>query len=697
MKTKLLAAAAAIFIAIPFQVQAQEVSQDGAVLTYTPAYFGAYRPVTALDMIAQVPGFSIDNGAEVRGLADTFANVLINGERQSTKSESVQQILQRIPVASVERIELIRQAVAGVDMRGQSRVINVVLAEDAGTSSTLEVSADYWVGSGRVTPEVIASTSWDLGSNTRLTIGGEYTQNAAPLLRNEYEEDDAGTLIETRSERTSRLRTAPRLNASLTTRFDDQSRLSLSLNGGITDGVESDRSLAYLPNGNLDRVELYTTDSHGTSLEGTATYERPFTDSLSGQLVFLNRDDTYQSDDVFTYAPVAGGGSTDYYTVGVDDGERALRGTLTWEVNDRHSLEFGAETALNYLESSLQIMQDTGSGPVAVPLPVANTRVEEERSEVFVSHVWHPSERVTVESGFRLEHSTIEQTGDASRSRSFDYPKPSISLTWDQTDDTQWTFSLEREVGQLSFGQFASEVSPTESQVVIGNPELVPSKAWRGNVAWERRWGPEASLTISLTHERYEDVNDLRPVTVVVDDTTVPVTTATFDAPGNIGDGQRTYLVVDAAIPLDRFGLPGARLDVSGMLRDSTVTDPTTGEDRRFQGIENWRWVMDYRQDFTEHDLSWGWSYYNQGDEDAFRYDQSMVWNYASPQMDLWVETTAIDGLALRLTWGDFLPSVRERERTFYDGSRANNLVTGREFQEQDLGGYVIATARRTF
>lgn len=696
MRLKLLAATAALCIAMPLHVAAQEASQDGAVLTYAPAYFDAYSPVTALDMVAQVPGFSINNGAEVRGLADTFANVLIDGERQSTKSESIQQILQRIPVASVERVELIRQVVAGVDMRGQTRVINVVLAEDAGASSTLEISADYWVGSGRITPEVIASTSWDMG-NTRLTVGGEFTQNGAPLLRDEYQEGGAGALIETRSERTSRMRTSPRLNASLTTRFDDDSRLSLSLNGGITDGIVRDRSLATLPGGPLDRIELYTSDSHGTSLEGTATYERPITESLSGQLVFLNRDDTYSSDDVFTFTPAAGSGSTNYYAVSVDDGERALRGTLTWEVNDHHSIEIGAETALNYLESGLEIMKDTGAGPVAVPLPVANTRVEEQRSELFVSHVWHASEAVTVESGFRLEHSTIEQTGDAQRSRSFDYPKPSITLTWDQTAETQWTVSLEREISQLSFGQFASEVSPTESQVVIGNPELVPSKVWRGSVAWERRWGPEASLTVSLTHERTEDVNDLRPVTVVVDSTTAPVTTATFDAPGNIGDGQRTYLLVEAAIPLDRLGLSGARLDVSGMLRDSQVTDPTTGETRRYMGNEDWRLSMDFRQNFTEQKLAWGWGYYNQGNEDAFRYDQSMVWTYASPRVNAWIETTAIDGMTLRLTWGDFLPSVRERERTFYTGSRADNIVRGREFQQQDLGGYLIATARRTF
>ena len=63
---------------------AQEVVMDGAIIAYAPEFFGVYSPVTALDMVSQVPGFGIDNGQPVRGLADTFANVLIDGERQST-------------------------------------------------------------------------------------------------------------------------------------------------------------------------------------------------------------------------------------------------------------------------------------------------------------------------------------------------------------------------------------------------------------------------------------------------------------------------------------------------------------------------------------------------------------------------------------------------------------------------------------
>jgi hypothetical protein len=675
---------------------AQETSQDGAVLTFAPDYFSAYSPVTAYDMVSQVPGFSIDNGAQVRGLADTFANVLIDGERQSTKSESIGQILGRIPVASVERIEFIRESVAGVDMRGQSRVVNVVLRDGGEQQTTMDVSVVLWRGVSRWTPNGSISRNWDFG-NTRLTLGADFDQNAAPALHSETLQDAAGGLIESRVERNSQNYIDRSVNGNLTTRFDDESRLNLVLTASDTAITNHFRSLVDDAAGNLSRVELYAAQGDYTSWEGTATYERPFTEQVSGQIVFLNRENTSLSNDIYTYAPAVGTLSRSLYNSDVDSGERALRGTVSWERSEQHSFEFGAETALNYRDNGLQIFDDTPGGLVAVDLPVANTRVEERRSEVFASHVWRPNADVTVESGFRFERSNIEQTGDAQRERSFSYPKPSVSLTWDASENTQWKFTVEREVEQLSFGAFASQASLTENTVEIGNPELVPSKIWRASASWERRWGDEGSVTVSLTHERYTDAWDLRPITIITDDTTTPVTTEVFETYGSIGDGEKTFLFVEGAIPLDGLGLADSRLNFNAMLRNTKVTDPTTGETRRFQGHEVWRLNMDFRQNLPEHDLAWGWSLYTQGYEDVFRYTQSDVYTHVDPSINIFIESTAIDGVTLSLRLGDVLAAVRERERTFYTGSRVDDIVAAREIQERNLGGYVVFGVQSTF
>ena len=56
-------------------------------VVYTPDYFARYSPKSALDMVNQVPGFSITGGDQGRGLGEARVNVIINGERLSLKSE----------------------------------------------------------------------------------------------------------------------------------------------------------------------------------------------------------------------------------------------------------------------------------------------------------------------------------------------------------------------------------------------------------------------------------------------------------------------------------------------------------------------------------------------------------------------------------------------------------------------------------
>ena len=98
------------------------------VLVFETAFFADARPDTALDMIARLPGFAFESGdSGTRGLAGTAGNVLIDGARPSTKSDSLDQILRRISAAGVARVELIRGGAPGIDMQGRSVVANVVL------------------------------------------------------------------------------------------------------------------------------------------------------------------------------------------------------------------------------------------------------------------------------------------------------------------------------------------------------------------------------------------------------------------------------------------------------------------------------------------------------------------------------------------------------------------------------------------
>jgi outer membrane cobalamin receptor len=102
---------------------------DAARQVYAPADFARYAPKNAYDMLAQVPGFSIRDNEERRGLGQATGNVLFNGVRPSTKSDDMATLLSRIPAGNVERIEIVDGA--SLDIPGLSgQVANIVYRAD---------------------------------------------------------------------------------------------------------------------------------------------------------------------------------------------------------------------------------------------------------------------------------------------------------------------------------------------------------------------------------------------------------------------------------------------------------------------------------------------------------------------------------------------------------------------------------------
>src|SRR5436190_977402 len=89
---------------------------ERGVIAYPPSFFAESKPISAYDMVLRVPGFTFDKGlVGVRGLAGASGNVLIDGQPPNSKNDPLDEILKRIPAASIERIELIRGGAPGID------------------------------------------------------------------------------------------------------------------------------------------------------------------------------------------------------------------------------------------------------------------------------------------------------------------------------------------------------------------------------------------------------------------------------------------------------------------------------------------------------------------------------------------------------------------------------------------------------
>lgn len=92
----------------------------------------------------------------MRGFSQAAGNVVINGARPSSKSESLQQILARIPATRVLRVEVGPGDLYGSDYAGKSQVLNLVLADAGGVDGNVKVSLSR-VHTGWIVPNVEAS------------------------------------------------------------------------------------------------------------------------------------------------------------------------------------------------------------------------------------------------------------------------------------------------------------------------------------------------------------------------------------------------------------------------------------------------------------------------------------------------------------------------------------------------------------
>ena len=690
-------AAALAFLAMPVMAFAQDDSgysaaaQSSAIVGFDTAFFNSFNPVTALDMVSRVPGFSLSGGdTERRGLADSFGNLLVNGRRPSNKTISLETVLQRINADDVTRIELIREPLPEYEMRGHARLVNVILREGAGSSGSWSAQLNYWDGvrlGG--TAEIAYSTT--IG-DTDINLGLESRQNGPRIVRRESLFDGQGNQIESRRDNEQRLYWEHAGTASIARQLGDDTRLQLD---GRVFTWEWDRHQNSFIDGFAGgtpsplRYEQSQTTNYGTGGSFTATLNHDFSDRLASTTTFLWRREFWDDGpEAFeTYDPVNFVDAI-IFTANGYTSETVLRQSLNLSLNAQHTIEFGGEMAVNWRDTSLALQSDDGVTITPIAVPVANTRVEERRAEAFVNHVWSLSDALVIESGIRYETSEIEQTGDTNQSRSFSYPKPSVALTWQANPNTSFRLAGRRDVAQLEFGKFASSVDVADNNAVVGNPDYEPQRTWTLEAEVERRIGEGGSLTFRIGQDWIEGVDDF--ISIVTP-------TGVFDAPGNIGDGTIFRLTGEASLPLDAIGLSNAVLDGFLEWYDTDIYDTLTQQQRHLSNFREWELRLDYRQSFPDWNISWGWDYFWLSDGEVFRASEYRLEGHSDGDLDIYVETSRWSGLTLRVGADQVLDNGFSRQRVFYTGSRATGVVNSTEYRNQRQGPLFYVELRGTF
>jgi outer membrane receptor protein involved in Fe transport len=674
-----LAASLAGFASFPGNAIAQTAPDDAVTLgseanapietstgvtTYVPAFFVESNPNNARDMVGRLPGFIFNSGStSTRGFAGSAGNVLIDGAGASTKSVSLNDVLQRIPVANVERIEVIRGGAPGIDMQGFPVVANVIRKTAQTTGGALQATPSV----NQLGNVHVQNSRAEISHRTdHFSFDGAISTDSNALGGNGTGGNSYGT--QGRYDRLGRVRDfgdfrAPGYEHTYSTNGVAEYRHdwlgTFRVNGSATSNKEA-LDTTYYAVDTLGVTTLRASPSRGRSqgYEFGADYDGELYGYRATLLGLYRRSFPINSSRNTSNATESGNRAP--------NGETIARATLRHELTPWLTLQAGAEGALNF--------RDTKSfltiGGVAQMLPNANVRVEEQRAEFSgtANLIFWPEFRA--ELGMKYETSVISQIGDTNRERAFTFGKPMGILTYDLTDETQLRLRVERRVGQLDFGSFAASNDPVLDTVTAGNADLEPERAWDYEAAIEHHFWGKGAVTLAYLHSNVEKIND-RIVVITP--------TAIFDAPGNIGDGTRDRISFDATIPFDRLGLRDLRMTLDLTWNWSELTDPVTGALRGASGQSPFNGNISLIQDVPAWNSSFGVQAIIQPRQSTYLLRELRIEHTRVPRQVVYWSWQARPDFQVRLTAENPIRRERVRDRMLFTTSRAVADFSGSE------------------
>jgi hypothetical protein len=648
---------------------AQAQSREG-VIFFTAADFAASRPNTALDMISRLPGFVLDTGDQVRGFAGAAGNVLIDGQRPTAKTESLSDILSRIGIDQVERIELIRGGASGIDMQGRTVIANVVRKRVDTFTQVIDARAFVFAKTGHTSP----------GYNYQATLRTGEHQFEFQLSRGTSYDDSVGTGWRTRLNVPTN---ALQFQSAETEADGFVHSLRGNYKGPLAGGTFSANALM-----NTDEFkdeehfyndttsERYMSRSANTRGEIGLNYKRPFAEKFEAEVLGLTKyargSGVNTSDDLI---------DTSLFKVRAKAGESIGRAVLRYTPSTTLQFEGGGEIAYNYRDQTSSLAVDN----VPIVLPASAVKVEEVRGEGFLQGTWRPAQQLSMEAGVRVERSTIKVTGVNARENTFVYPKPRLVATWSPTKDDQLRLRVERVLGQLNFGDFASSVNLNSGVLTSGNANLEPSKTWAYEAAFEKRFWGNAAAILTLRHEEITDAIDIAPFLVdtgTVDGNGNKVFRAVSGV-GNIGSGTNDVVDFNFTLPLDKLFVPGGELKIATTWQDSEVTDPTVKDKRRISDQRPNTINVNYRQDLPQLKLTYGFGWFYGWSQRQYLPDEVQ-------KMDLhqffssFIEYKPTPRLTLRAELNNLYPYKFDIRRDEYSGTRDTGTLQVIEIEHRD-------------
>lgn len=627
--------------------------------TFLPADFARFTPRNALDMLRNVPGFTIREATQERGLGTATGNVLINGQRISGKSNDVLTELGRIPASNVVRIE-IRDA-ATLDVPGLSgQIANVV------------VKADSFSGQFAWRPEFRQRFTDPLLTRGEVSVSGKLGRldYNVGLLNQSFRSgaggrtnifDANGAFIERRDDVWTGSGEDVRASARVT--WDGPGSSVANLNASLRGFFYDYRELGVRTGpGLVDRIRRVTNDEDEWIWEIGGDYEV----ALAGgrlKLIGLARNDhdPFEQGVRTEFADGAPDTGSRFLAI-ADTNERIARAEYRWKWGSG-DFQISAEGAFNSLENLTHFfVLDSGGEFDEIVLPGSNATVKEDRYEVMASYGRPLSSKLTVQLAAGGEYSNLRQIGSGGLARTFWRPKGLFSAAWKASPRLDVNFKLQRRVGQLNFGDFLATVNLTDDRQNAGNVELVPTQSWDADLEATRNLGRYGTTTLRLYGRLYEDVVD-----------TIPIG-PDGESRGNIDRATAYGAEWKTTFNFDPMGWRGAKLDARFQAQKTRVEDPLTGEKRPISGNLLHLFDLTLRHDIPDSDWAWGGNAnYALYAKDYRLTEVGRLWE-GPVWASLYVENKDVMGLTVRATISNILAARSMWDRIVYVGRRTGPI-----------------------